>query len=125
MDRLSKVSIREKFATFSDLWSPKTVALVDDFAIKLVKIDGEFVWHHHAEADEVFLAVTGRINMKYRLDNDEDEISFSPGELLRVPRGVEHLPVAVPGTEIVLFERADLLNTGNIENERTATPASI
>ena len=73
----------------------------------------------------MFLAVTGRINMKYRLDNDEDEISFSPGELLRVPRGVEHLPVAVPGTEIVLFERADLLNTGNIENERTATPASI
>lgn len=125
MDRLSKISLRDKFAQISALWSPKTVAFVDDFAIKLVKIDGPFVWHHHAEADEVFMVVTGRIRMHYRLDGGEHEISFGPGELLRIPRGVEHLPIAEPGTEVVLFERADVVNTGNLTNDRTAIPACI
>ncbi len=125
MDRLSKISLREKFAAFSDLWSPKTVAEVDDYAVKLVKIDGEFVWHHHAEADEIFLVIAGGIRMKYRLDTREDEVSFGPGEMLRVPRGVEHMPIAEPGTEVVLFERADLVNTGNAEGGRTAVPARI
>lgn len=125
MDRLVKIALRDKFAAFSDLWSPKTVAEVDDFAIKLVKIDGEFVWHHHAEADEVFLVITGGIRMKYRLDAREDEVSFGPGEMLRVPRGVEHMPIAEPGTEVVLFERADLINTGNIKSKRTAVPARV
>jgi mannose-6-phosphate isomerase-like protein (cupin superfamily) len=85
VDRLSKISLREKFAAFGDLWSPKTVAEVDDFAVKLVKIDGEFMWHHHAEADEVFLVITGGIRMKYRLDVGEDEVLFGPGEMLPAP----------------------------------------
>jgi mannose-6-phosphate isomerase-like protein (cupin superfamily) len=125
MELLSKVSLREKFATFDDLWSPKIVATIDDFAIKLVKIDGDFVWHHHADADEVFLVIAGGITMKYRLDGMEHAVAFGPGELLRIPRGVEHLPIAKPGTELILIERSDLRNTGEIENERTAAPASI
>jgi mannose-6-phosphate isomerase-like protein (cupin superfamily) len=123
VEPLAKVSLCEKFAAFDDLWSPKTIAHVDDFAIKLAKIDGEFVWHHHADADEVFLVVSGRIVMKYRSEDPGDdavrEVAFGAGELLRVPRGVEHLPVADPGTEVLLFERADVVNTGNVENERT------
>lgn len=124
-DQLSKVSLREKFNSFSETWSPKVVALVDDFAVKVVKIEGEFVWHHHDDADEVFFVISGGIAMHYRLDGAEHEVVFGPGELLRVPRGVEHLPVALPGTEIVLFERADLVNTGNLRNERTAEAVVI
>jgi mannose-6-phosphate isomerase-like protein (cupin superfamily) len=124
MERLKKVSLREKFASFNELWQPKTVALVDDFAVKLVKIEGEFVWHRHADADEIFFVIAGGIRMQYRSDGEEYEEAFGPGELLRVPRGVEHLPVALPGTELVLFERADLVNIGDVENERRSAPIS-
>jgi mannose-6-phosphate isomerase-like protein (cupin superfamily) len=122
---LVKISLEEKFAAFDDMWSPKLLALVDDFAIKAVKIDGEFVWHHHTEADEVFYVLKGGITMKYRLDGGEHEVAFGPGEMLRVPRGIEHMPIALPGTELILFERADLVNTGNLHNDRTATPAQL
>jgi mannose-6-phosphate isomerase-like protein (cupin superfamily) len=122
---LKKISLREKFASFEELWKPKTVARVDDFAIKLVKLDGEFVWHHHADADEIFFVVAGGIRMKYRSEGQELEEAFGPGELLRVPRGVEHMPIALPGTELILFERADLVNTGNVENERTIASSPI
>jgi mannose-6-phosphate isomerase-like protein (cupin superfamily) len=125
MERLEKVSLHEKFASFEELWQPKTVALVDDFAIKLVKLDGEFVWHHHADADEIFFVIAGGIRMKYRSEGQEREEAFGPGELLRVPRGVEHMPIARPGTQVILIERADLVNTGNLENERTIAPVPI
>jgi mannose-6-phosphate isomerase-like protein (cupin superfamily) len=125
MGHLKKISLREKFASFEELWKPKTVARVDDFAIKLVKLDGEFVWHHHADADEIFFVVAGGIRMKYRSEGQELEEAFGPGELLRVPRGVEHMPIALPGTELILFERADLVNTGNVENERTIASSPI
>jgi mannose-6-phosphate isomerase-like protein (cupin superfamily) len=125
VELLSKISLRDKFAAFDDLWSPKIVALVDDFAIKLVKIDGAFVWHQHADADEIFFVIAGGITLKYRVDGAEHEVSFGPGELLRVPRGVEHLPIALPGTEMMLIERSDLRNTGDAENERTAAAVRI
>jgi len=115
MESLSKISLREKFDSFGELWQPKIIALVDDFAIKIVKLDGEFIWHHHADADEVFFVIAGGVQMKYRVNGNEDEVSFGPGELLRVPRGVEHMPIAVPGTELLLFERAALVNTGNLK----------
>ena len=124
-EQLSKVSLREKFDSFSETWSPKVVALVDEFAVKIVKIEGEFVWHRHDDADEVFFVIAGGITMKYRLDGAEREVAFGPGELLLVPRGVEHMPAALPGTEIVLFERADLVNTGDVRNERTAEAVQI
>ena len=98
---------------------------VDEFAIKVVKLEGEFVWHQHADADEVFYVIAGGIRMKYRLGDSVQEVSFGPGELLRIPRGIEHLPIALPGTELVLFERADLVNTGNVRNERTIAAEPI
>jgi len=125
MDHLSKISLREKFASFDELWQPKIVAWVDDFAVKLVKVEGEFVWHRHDDNDEVFFVVTGGIRMKYRLGGREDEVLFGPGEMLRIPKGVEHLPIALPGTELMLLERGDLVNTGNVEGDRTAPPATI
>jgi mannose-6-phosphate isomerase-like protein (cupin superfamily) len=125
MERLKKISLREKFGSFEELWAPKTVALVDDFAIKLVKLEGAFVWHCHVDADEIFFVVAGGIRMRYRSDGEELEEAFGPGELLRVPRGVEHMPIALSGTELILFERADLVNTGNVESERTSAPATL
>ena len=124
-EELSKVSLREKFDSFSETWSPKVVALVDEFAVKIAKIEGEFVWHRHDDADEIFFVFKGGITMKYRLDGAERKVEFGPGELLRVPRGVEHMPVAMPGTELVLFERADVVNTGDIRNERTTEAVPI
>jgi len=125
VEPLSRISLREKFDSFDERWEPKILARVDEFAVKAVKLEGEFVWHHHAEADEIFFVIAGGIRMKYRLDGREHEVSFGPGELLRVPRGIEHLPIAQPGTELLLFERADLVNTGNVENERTIAAAPI
>jgi mannose-6-phosphate isomerase-like protein (cupin superfamily) len=125
VDALVKVSLREKFSAFEDRWSPKIVAEFDDYAVKIVKLDGEFVWHHHTDADEIFLVIAGGIRMRYLRDGIEDEVAFGPGELLRVPRGVEHLPIAEAGTEVVLLERADVVNTGNVESERTIAPVRI
>jgi mannose-6-phosphate isomerase-like protein (cupin superfamily) len=116
MEPLRKISLREKLDSFEDRWSPKTVARVNEYALKVVKIEGEFVWHHHGDEDEVFLIVTGEIAMHYLRDGAEDVVTFGPGELLLVPRGVEHKPVAEPGTEIILFEREAMLNTGNVRD---------
>ena len=121
MSNLKKVNIREKFDSFDDSWSPKLLATVNDFALKAVKIDGEFIWHHHDVEDEIFLVLRGRIDMHYLSNGVERIESFGEGELLRVPHGVEHKPVAVPGTEMLLIERTDTINTGNVfDSERRA-----
>jgi mannose-6-phosphate isomerase-like protein (cupin superfamily) len=126
MEPLRKISLREKFDSFDEQWSPKTIARVDDFALKVVKIGGEFVWHHHDTEDEIFFVIRGAIAMHYLRDGVEEVERFGAGELLRVPHGVEHKPVAEPGTEIVLFERDDVVNTGNVHDDRlTAQHASI
>jgi mannose-6-phosphate isomerase-like protein (cupin superfamily) len=83
------------------------VARVNDFVLKAVKLDGEFIWHHHEEADEIFLIVTGLIDMHYRVDGLEHIESFGTSEMLMIPHGVEHKPVAAPGTELLLIERAE------------------
>ncbi|MDB5072384.1 MAG: cupin 2 conserved barrel protein [Candidatus Eremiobacteraeota bacterium] len=126
MESLRKISLREKFDAFDEQWSPKIIARVGDFALKVVKIGGEFVWHHHDTDDEIFFVIRGEIAMHYLRDGVEEVERFGAGELLRVPHGVEHKPVAEPGTEIVLFERDDVVNTGNVHDDRlTAQQASI
>jgi mannose-6-phosphate isomerase-like protein (cupin superfamily) len=112
---MKTVSLADKFARFSDHWSPKLVGQVNGCAIKLVKLSGEFVWHHHDTEDEMFLVVKGRLRMKFR---DGEQI-VNPGEFIIVPHGVEHLPVAEGETEIMLVEPDTTLNTGNVVNERT------
>lgn len=114
MQRLSKISLAEKFASFEDTWSPKILATVGNYAVKAVKIAGPFVWHDHVADDELFFVVRGGIAMEYRLEDGEHVERFEAGEMLAVPCGIEHRPVADPGTEILLFERAEIVNTGDV-----------
>lgn len=109
------VNIANKLAEFKDLWSPKILGEVNDSYVKAVKLEGEFVWHHHDREDEMFLVVKGLLRMKFR-DHEE---RIGPGEFIIVPRGVEHLPIADGETHILLFELKTTLNTGNVTNERT------
>lgn len=98
-----KVNLREKFGMFTDRWSPKIAGEVNDSHVKLVKLQGEFVWHHHEREDELFLVVKGRLTIRFRV----------------VPKGVEHMPVSEEEAWILLFEPKGTLNTGNVETERT------
>jgi len=110
-----KVNLTEMFGRFQDQWSPKIVGEVNDNHVKLTKLKGEFVWHHHEHEDELFLVVKGRLRMKLR----DKELVIEPGEFVIIPHGVEHLPVADEVTHVLLFESHSTLNTGNVRNERT------
>ncbi len=113
---IDKVSLEEKFGCFSDYWSPKIVGDVNDAQIKLVKIKGEFTWHHHDHEDELFLVVKGRLLMQLRDRN----IIVDEGEFIIIPKGTEHCPAALSDeVHIVLMEPGTTLNTGNFRNERT------
>jgi mannose-6-phosphate isomerase-like protein (cupin superfamily) len=114
---LRKINLAEKFGSFSEDWRPKVVAGLNGHQVKLAKVHGEFVWHHHANEDELFLVVKGRLTLRLR----DREIVLDEGELLVVPRGVEHQPFAAEEAYILLFEPASTLNTGNVRNERTVT----
>ena len=116
-----KINIAEKLAAFEDRWSPKLVARVNDTDIKLVKLKGEFVWHHHAREDELFLVLKGRLLMQMR---DREEW-IEEGEFIVIPHGFEHRPVAPEEVELMLIEPRGTLNTGNVENERTVREIEI
>ena len=110
-----KINLAEKLASFSDHWSPKLVAQINGMDCKLVKLHGEFVWHHHEVEDELFLVLKGRLLMQFR---DREEW-IEPGEFIVVPHGVEHRPVAPEEVHLLLIEPRGTLNTGNVVNERT------
>lgn len=112
---MHKINLTQKFATFAEHWSPKLVARVNDTDVKIVKLHGEFVWHHHEREDEMFLVVKGRLLMQFR---DREE-RIEEGEFIVVPRGVEHRPVAPEEVHLMLIEPAGTLNTGNVVNDRT------
>ena len=107
-----KVNLQEQFARFDDYWSPKIVASVNDYDIKLVKAQGEFVWHQHDATDEVFLVTAGQLRIQLQ---DRDDVALRPGELLVVPRGVRHRPVAAEEAHLVLLEPHATVNTGAAE----------
>ena len=114
------VNLAQKFARFSDYYSPKVVGEINNFQVKLVKLKGEFMWHHHDAEDEMFLVVQGELHMKFRDANgSEREETVRPGEFIIVPHGIEHMPYTREETHIVLLEPATTLNTGNVQNERT------
>ncbi|KPK80181.1 MAG: mannose-6-phosphate isomerase [Gemmatimonas sp. SM23_52] len=112
---LEKVNLAQKLSLFDDMWSPKIVGEVNDFHVKLVKLRGEFVWHHHDEEDELFLVVNGRLLIKLR----DHDIWLEEGEFVIIPHGVEHLPVAPEEVHVLLLERRSTLNTGNVRSDRT------
>ena len=109
------VNLAEKFAKFQDYWNPRLLGELNDFAVKAVKLKGEFIWHHHDIEDELFLVVKGILRMRFR---DREEI-IRAGEFLIVPHGVEHQPVADEEVHLILLEAKGTLNTGNVTNERT------
>ena len=109
------INLAEKLGRFDEHWSPKVVAELNGQQVKLAKLHGEFVWHHHADEDELFLVLSGHLRMEFR---DRTEV-VGPGELIVVPRGVEHRPCADEEVAVLLFEPASTLNTGNVRSERT------
>jgi mannose-6-phosphate isomerase-like protein (cupin superfamily) len=110
------VDIGERLSSFADHWSPKVVALLNDYEVKLVKVRGEFVWHDHADTDELFLVVTGRLTIRLR----DGDVVLGPGQLYVVPRGVEHCPVAEEEVSMLLLEPAGVVNTGAAGGRLTA-----
>ena len=112
---MEKINLAEKLSLFSDYFNPRVVGELNGQQVKLVKFKGEFIWHHHDQEDELFYVVKGSFDMQLR----DQTITVNAGEFLIMPRGVEHRPVAKEEVEIMLFEPATTLNTGNIENEMT------
>jgi len=112
---MDKINVAEKFSLFSEHWSPKIAGELNGQMVKLVKFKGPFVWHHHENEDELFYVVKGSFDMHLR----DKVVTSKEGEFIIIPRGVEHKPVAKEEVEIMLFEPASTLNTGNIENELT------
>ena len=114
---MDKVNLAEKLSVFNDYFNPRIVGELNGQQVKLVKFQGEFIWHHHDNEDELFYVVKGSFNMHFR----DKTITVNTGEFLIVPRGVEHKPVAEQEVSIMLFEPATTLNTGNIIDEKTVT----
>ncbi|MCK6538440.1 MAG: cupin domain-containing protein [Anaerolineales bacterium] len=110
------VNLQGKLSKFSEYWSPKIIAQMNDYHFKLAKVQGEFIWHDHPETDEVFLVVKGQLDIRFR----DGMITLNEGELYVVPKGVEHKPVAEQECHILLIEPAGTVNTGGVVNEKTA-----
>lgn len=111
MSKIEKVIITEKMSLFTDHWQPKIVGELDDYHIKLAKFQGDFVWHKHDDADEMFLVIEGSFTMKLR----DGDIDIQQGEFIIIPKGIEHCPSAENEVQVMLFEKAGTLNTGNAE----------
>ena len=113
---LNKINLKEKLAKFSDYWSPRVIAEMNDYQFKLVKIKGEFVWHNHQDTDEVFIVLNGSMNIDFK----DKTITLSKGEMFVVEKGVEHKPFAENECEIMIIEPKGVINTGDSDNELTA-----
>ncbi|MBD2091824.1 cupin domain-containing protein [Microcoleus sp. FACHB-1515] len=128
---MEKVNLNEKFALFSDYWSPKIVGELNGQQVKLVKVQGEFTWHHHGQEDKLFLVIQGQLSIEFRdpvrisfagreaLPERTRTVTLNPGEFIIVPKGVEHKPVALEEAHVMLLEPVSTLNTGNVVNEKT------
>jgi len=110
------INLQEKLARFTEHWSPKVVAEMNDYQFKLVKIQGEFVWHSHADTDEVFLVIDGRMRIEFR----DGAVTLRTGEMYVVPKGVEHRPVAEDECRVMLIEPRGVVNTGEAGGGYTA-----
>lgn len=115
---MKKVNLSEAFSSFDEHWSPRLAGELNGQAVKLAKAEGEFVWHQHEDADELFLVTSGELRIELR---KEPEVELQEGEFVIIPRGVEHRPVAENEAEILLFEPSETRNTGNVDTELTQT----
>jgi mannose-6-phosphate isomerase-like protein (cupin superfamily) len=110
------INLAEKLATFSDHWQPRVIAELNDYQFKLVKIEGDFVWHSHADTDEAFIVIEGELRIDFR----DGAVTLGPGEMYVVKKGVEHKPYAAREVKLMLIEPRGVMNTGNAGGERTA-----
>lgn len=115
MSEIKKINLKEKLAKFSDHWSPKIIGQLNHQLVKVAKLQGEFVWHSHENEDELFMVIDGSFTMELRDRN----IEVREGELIIIPRGTEHRPVAKKEVSILLFEPNTLINTGEVRNQLT------
>jgi len=113
---LTSINLKEKLGRFHEHWQPKVVAEMNDYQFKLVKLQGDFVWHHHAETDEAFLVIEGELRIDFR----EGAVVLGPGEMFVVPKGVDHKPFAEQEVQMMLIEPRGVRNTGSESGERTA-----
>jgi len=109
------INLENKFSLFTDHWSPKVIGQLNGQAVKLAKVKGEFIWHDHADEDELFMVIKGTLKIKFR---DETKV-INPGEILIVPRGVEHKPIAEDEVHLLLFEPIATKHTGEVKHEMT------
>src|SRR6185295_6955320 len=116
---MNKINLRQKLSLINDHWNPRIAAELNGQYVKLGKFQGPFTWHHHDTEDELFMVVKGRFRMEYREDGTEKDVWIEEGELIVVPRGVEHRPVADDECEVLLFEPVFFKDTGTTENELT------
>lgn len=115
---MQKIDLAERFSRITEHWRPKVVAELNGQVVRLVKVRGEFVWHQHAGEDELFYVVRGQLRIDFR----DGPVILGPGEMLVVPRGVEHRPVAEEECEMLLFEPAEVRNTGDVEHPTLTAP---
>jgi len=114
---MSKINLREKLDKFSDHWSPKVIAEMNDYQFKLVKIKGDFVWHNHADTDETFIVIEGEMKIEF----EDKTVGLSEGEMYVIPKGVEHKPYAEDECKIMIIEPRGVVNTGDTEGDLTAS----
>ncbi len=110
------INFQDKLQKFSEHWSPKIIAQMNDYQFKVAKVQGEFIWHDHPETDEVFIVLKGQLELQFR----EAKVLLNEGEMFVVPKGVEHRPVAAEECHILLVEPAGTINTGDVVDEKTA-----
>jgi mannose-6-phosphate isomerase-like protein (cupin superfamily) len=112
---METINVVDKLQAIDAYWTPHIVGTLNGQHVKLAKLQGEFVWHHHEHEDELFYVIKGRLILRFR----DRDVTLDPGEFCIVPKGVEHLPIAHEEVHIMLFEPAGTLNTGNVTNART------
>jgi len=116
---MQKINLAQKLSLIDDHWNPRIAGELNGQMVKLVKFQGPFTWHHHENEDEMFFVVKGRFRMDYRDHGCDSEEWIEEGEFIIVPRGIEHRPFAEEECQVLLFEPASTLNTGNVENQFT------
>ena len=114
---MKKINFSEKLSEFSDHWSPKVIAEMNNYQFKLVKIEGDFIWHHHADTDETFIVIEGSMFIEL----EDETVELNEGEMYVVPKGVNHKPYALEECKVMLVEPRGVLNTGNTNNDLTAS----
>lgn len=112
---MDKINLEEKFRLFNEYWSPKIIGELNDSYVKIAKFKGEFTWHIHDDEDEMFYVVKGLLTVKFR----DKDIRLQEGETIIIPKGTEHMPVAIEEVHVLLIEPKSTLNTGNIVNDKT------